>query len=641
MFSSHHFRTFSKNWSVFFETLPIKFTKLHSTRPKDHFEDITLFWQSFYLFFQWFLEIKRRNNGFFLSKNNRKLCQSCLPRIQGDILQRIFSEKVLFFHHWALSDFFLSFLRKFVGPVVSTVFCLSNGPVCGEKTFVQKFFSHLFRRFSKNLSSFFRNFFGQLDKDAFYESGGSIWGHIFVLTKFFSVFFSCSSELEQRIIGFFFVEKQSEDLSQLLTTCPGGYFAEIFFDKVFLLFHHWALSDFFLSFLRKFVGPVVSTVFCLSNGPVCGEKTFVQKFFSHLFWTLIAKLMVVNQNFFSQVDETASYKSEGSIWRQRSALKNFCIFFHPSRTLNEQLTVFSVGTWIAVLSKLLTICQKDLLKKLFFEYVLFCSSMTLERNFPLAFRQKLLCGVVKIAFGLCIATLCGKSFFCQKCFSPIIFGQSAKICLFFFRNFFGQLDKTAFYKSKGKIWGQNFVLTKILLAFFHVLPKLNGDKMVFFVGKQSANLTHLLTTYPRRFFEEFFFWKSSFFDHWAMSDFCMSFRRKFVGPLSVLLSGCQFGQFVVKKILQIFFLHHFRTWIANWSVFIGVFFRQVDETAFYKSEGSIWRQTSALKLFCMFFHPSRTFNEQLTVFSVGKQTAVLSKLITTCQGDLLNRFFFE
>ena len=262
------------------------------------------------------------------------------------------------------------------------------------------------------------------------------------------------------------MSKNNRKLCQsCLPRIQGDILQRIFSEKV-LFFHHWALSDFFLSFLRKFVGPVVSTVFCLSNGPVCGEKTFVQKFFSHLFWTLIAKLMVVNQNFFSQVDETASYKSEGSIWRQRSALKNFCIFFHPSRTLNEQLTVFSVGTWIAVLSKLLTICQKDLLKKLFFEYVLFCSSMTLERNFPLAFRQKLLCGVVKIAFGLCIATLCGKSFFCQKCFSPIIFGQSAKICLFFFPKLFRSTWQNCILQVQRKNLRTKLCFDKDFACFF-------------------------------------------------------------------------------------------------------------------------------------------------------------------------------
>ena len=103
--------------------------------------------------------------------------------------------------------------------------------------------------------------------------------------------------LSKKIKAFF--GKQSAALSKWLTTCPRRFFAEnFFFEKVLFLFQHWALSELFLSFRRKFVVPVVSTAFCLSIRPVCGEKIVVKNFFSHHFWTFIQKLLVFVQIFF-------------------------------------------------------------------------------------------------------------------------------------------------------------------------------------------------------------------------------------------------------------------------------------------------------------------------------------------------------
>ena len=75
-----------------------------------------------------------------------------------------------------------------------------------------------------------------------------------------------------------------------------------------------------------------------------------------------------------------------------------------------------------------------------------------------------------------------------------------------------------------------------------------------------------------------------------------------VGP-SVRLSVCQLHQFVVKFFVSNnFFSHHFRILIANLSVFVQIFFNQVDDTVFYESERSIWRQTVvSTKFFISFF----------------------------------------
>ena len=89
---------------------------------------------------------------------------------------------------------------------------------------------------------------------------------------------------------------------------------------------------------------------------------------------------------------------------------------------------------------------------------------------------------------------------------------------------------------------------------------------------------------------------------------------------SVLLSVCQLHQFVVKFFVSNnFFSHHFRILIANLSVFVQIFFNQVDDTVFYESERSIWRQTIVLTIFLIFFfHPSRTLNDKKRFFFGGK-----------------------
>ena len=124
----------------------------------------------------------------------------------------------------------------------------------------------------------FRNFSGQLDKTAFYESEGSIWGHNFVLTKFLFVFFSCSSKLEQRIIGFFFVKNNRQNCHNCLPCVQEGFLKNFFWKVSF--FHHFELSDFCLSIRQKFVGPVVGTAFCVSIRPDSGEKILSKIIFS-------------------------------------------------------------------------------------------------------------------------------------------------------------------------------------------------------------------------------------------------------------------------------------------------------------------------------------------------------------------------
>ena len=87
------------------------------------------------------------------------------------------------------------------------------------------------------------------------------------------------------------------------------------------------------------------------------------------------------------------------------------------------------------------------------------------------------------------------------------------------------------------------------LCFFSrsskIEQRING---FFFVKKQSASFSQLLTTCPRRFFEEFL---SSFVGHWA--TFVCHFDKNLSVPFSVLLSVCQLNQFVVENFCSKFF----------------------------------------------------------------------------------------
>ena len=269
-----------------------------------------------------------------MSKNNRKLCQSCLPRYQGDILQRIFSEKVLFFHHWAFSDFCLSFLRKFVGPVVSTVFCLSNGPVCGEKTFVQKFFYHHFWTLIAKWSVFVRIFFGQVDDTAFYGSKGSIWGLKAVLTNF-CLFYLSFADLEPKNHGFF-PENNRQGCQNCSPRVQGDILQGNFFRKVFfcLIIGHW--STFVCHFDEKLSLPL-SVLFS-----VCQLDQFlVNKCLSKLFSTTFTDIQQKFVCFFSETLSVNLTKLHSTSPEEKFEDKTLfwqrcCLFFECSSKIERR-----------------------------------------------------------------------------------------------------------------------------------------------------------------------------------------------------------------------------------------------------------------------------------------------------------------
>ena len=157
---SHHFRTFSKNFVCFFsETFSVNLTKLHSTSPKEKFEDKTLFWQRFCFFF---FHVLPKLNGdimaFFASKNNRQVWHNSLPRIQEDFLKKNFLKKFFF---WSLGNEQLLYVisSKNCRSVVSTAFCCQFGQLAVKKKFVKYFFPIIFgheSQIDQSLFEFFR-----------------------------------------------------------------------------------------------------------------------------------------------------------------------------------------------------------------------------------------------------------------------------------------------------------------------------------------------------------------------------------------------------------------------------------------------------------------------------------------------------
>ena len=141
-----------------------------------------------------------------------------------------------------------------------------------------------------------------------------------------------------------------------------------FLEKDLFLFHHWALSEFFYSFVLTFVGRAVSTAFCLSIAPVFGEILFVKKFFLSSFSDIDRNFIGLCSNFFQPSWRHCSLRVRKINLKTDNCFdKLFCHFFHPSRTLNQKIKVFLVGNQLSGLSNLLTICEGDPWKSFFFE----------------------------------------------------------------------------------------------------------------------------------------------------------------------------------------------------------------------------------------------------------------------------------
>ena len=442
----------------FFKTLSIKLTKLHSTRPQDHFEDISLFWQSFCLFFQWFMEIKRRNNGFFCRKTIGSFVNPAYHVSKG-ILCREFFPMFFFFiiGHWA------TFPCHFYGNLLVPLSVLFSA--CQMDQFVvKKLLSKnvIFGHWPQNDQSLFDVFLAKLT--TLHSTGPrDQFEDIWPFWQTFVCFIYSLRTLSQKIKAFF--RGTIDRFVKIAHHVSKVYFAGKFFSKkILFLFDHWALIDFCLSFWRKHVGPFVSTVFCLSIWPVCGEKNFVKYFFPIIFGHRSQIDQSLFEFFFGQVDDTAFYRSKGSIWGHKAVLTNFCLFYLSFADLEPKNQGFFSGNNDRVVKIAHHVSKGYFAGNFFSKKFLFLFDHWALIDFCLKFRRKFVGSLVSTVFCSSIRPVSGEKMFVQTFFS-MVYGHSAKICLFFFWKNFGQLNKTAFYECRGKIWGQNIVLTKLLFVF--------------------------------------------------------------------------------------------------------------------------------------------------------------------------------
>ena len=233
-------------------------------------------------------------------------------------------------------------------------------------------------------------------------------------------------------------------------------------------------------------------------------------------------------------------------------------------------------------------------------------------------------------------------FFSSKSFFSHHFRLLIAILSVFVQFIFNQVDDTVFYESERSIWGHNFVLTKFLFVFFSCSSKPEQRIIGFFFVKNNRQNRHNCLPCVQEGFLKNFFWKVSFFHHFELSDFCLSTRQKFVRPVVGTAFCVSIRAVCGEKILsKFYFLHQLRTLIANWSVFVQIFFRASGRHCILRVQGSIWGHKTVLSKLCL-FHLSFAYLERKNQgFFSKKQSKGLSKLLTTCPRWFFEEVFFE
>ena len=341
-----------------------KLTTLLSTSPKDQFEDITSFWQSFCLFFQWFLESERRNNAFLSSKNNRQVCHNCLPRVQ-EYFVKIFFEKKSFFHHWALSDFCMSFRRKFVGPLSVLLSVCQFSQFVAEKKFRQIYFPHYFRTSIANWSVFVRIFFRPSGRHCVLRVRRITLKTSICFENFLYVFSSFWS-IERKINGFF-CRKTNSSFVKTDYHLSRRSVEEIFFSKRFFFCSSLKLERISSWLSDKNFSAVSSKLLS-----VCALQQFVVKLFSvknvflSSFSDIQQKLVLFSKLFRSSWQNCIVPDHMINLRTYICFDKVFVCFFNVLWKLNREITVFFVEKQSEALSILLTTYPRGYFAENFF-----------------------------------------------------------------------------------------------------------------------------------------------------------------------------------------------------------------------------------------------------------------------------------
>ena len=254
-------------------------------------------------------------------------------------------------------------------------------------------------------------------------------------------------------------------------------------------------------------------------------------------------------NFFGQVDDTGFYESKVSIWRKKNVLTNLCLFHLSFADLEQKNQGFFRKTIGSVVKMADHVSKEIFCREFFFQKSSFSiSALGIERTFSVISTE-----VCRSLCQYCFLFVNWTSFWwtnvCPNFFLQHLRTFSKNLSVFF-RKSFGQLNKTAFYESRGKFEYKTLFWQRCCL-FFSCSSKIERRNNGFFCQKYNRQICDIcLPRIQEHFLKKFFLKKFFFFiiGHWA--TFVCHFDEILSVQMSVLLSVCQFDQFVVKKFLS-------------------------------------------------------------------------------------------
>ena len=420
--------------------------------------------------------------------------------------------------------------------VFSAAFCLSIWPDCGKKNFVKYFFPNILD-IDRKLISLCSNFFSAKLTTLAFTSPRYQFDERKTFWQIFVCFIYHLRTLSKKIKAFF--GKQSAALSKWLTTCPRRFFAEnFFFKKVLFLFQHWALSERFLSFRRKFVGPFVSTVFCLSIGPVSGEQMFVQTFFYNIYGHSAKICLFFSENLSVNLTKLHSTSPEENLNTKHCFGKDVVCFFHVLPKLNGEITVFFVKNTIGKFVTFAYHVSKNIFWRSFFLKKFFFFIIGHWATFVCHFDE-----ILSVQMSVLLSVCQFDQFVVKKFLSDNFFSINYR--------HWSQIDQSLFefFRPSWRHWllrVQGINLTKekrfdksLFVSFIICGPWAKKSRL--FSENNRQRCQNGWPRVQRDFLQRIFFSKKFFFyfsiGHWA-NVFC-HFDGSLSVPLSVLLSVCQ------------------------------------------------------------------------------------------------------
>ena len=323
---------------------------------------------------------------------------------------------------------------------------------------------------------------------------------------------------------------------------------EFFFQKSSFSISALGIERTFSVISTEVCRPFVSTVFCLSIGPVSGEQMFVQTFFYNIYGHSAKICLFFSENLSVNLTKLHSTSPEENLNTKHCFGKDVVCFFHVLPKLNGEIMVFFVKNTFGKFVTFAYHVSKNIFWRSFFWKSSFFSSLGIEQLLYVI-STKFCPSRCQYCFLFVNSISLWWKNFCLIIFSPSITDIDRKL-ISLCSNFFGQVDDTGFYESKVSIWRKKNVLTNLCL--FHLSFADLEQKNQGFFRKTIGSVVKMADHVSKEIFCREFFSKKFFFyfsiGHWA-NVFC-HFDGSLSVPLSVLFSVCQLDQFLVNKCLS-------------------------------------------------------------------------------------------